>query len=160
VSPVGTYEDNFDTERWLAQVKLSGELTYSATTVMPSLQLSYTTDDQQSYINSFDILIPEQGIELGQVEVAVDFRHHIPLNNDRSSLDLTGGIAAIGSSVSGSGNADLVIPEYEGGRAKLKLGANYTLENGSVLALDTFYDGLGATGYESYGLQVGFNLPF
>ncbi len=160
VSPFGTYEDRFETERWLAQVKFSGELAYSATTVIPSLQLTYTTDEQQSYTNSLDILIPQQGVEVGQLELAVDFRHQIPLKNDRTALELTGGIAAIGSATRGTGNADLVTPEYEGGRARLKMGTNYTLENGSKLILDTFYDGIGTGGYESYGLQLGFSLAF
>jgi outer membrane autotransporter protein len=160
VSPLGTYTDSFYTERFLAQVKISGELAYSATTVMPSLQLSYTTDDQQSYTDSLNNLIPAQGVELGQAEFAIDFRHDVALKSDRASLEITGGISAIGSSTRGTGNASLVIPEYEGGRAKLKMGANYTLENGGTLALDAFYDGIGNSGYESYGLRLGFNLAF
>ncbi len=160
VSPLGTYTDSFDTERLLAQLKVSGELIYSATTLTPSLQLSYTTDDQEAYTDSLNNLILAQGVELGQAEAALGFRHDVMLKNDLVSLEMTGGIAAIGSSTRGTGNADLVIPEYEGGRAKLKMGANYTLANGGMLALDTFYDGIGTKGYESYGLQVGFNLAF
>lgn len=160
VSPFGTYTDGFDTERVLAQLKVAGELQYNATTVIPSLQLTYTSDNQDAYVDSLDNLVPEQGIEIGQAEVGLDFRHAVSLHHNSAALMLTGGVAAIGSSTSGSGNADLVIPTYEGGRGKVKLGANYTLADGGMLAVDAFYDGIGTSGYESYGLQVGFNLAF
>lgn len=160
ISPLGTYTDRFDTDRWLAQLKVSGELMYGATTVVPSLQLSYTTDDQHAYTDSLDNLVPAQSVELGQAEFAVDFSHDVAVKDPHASLELTGGIAAIGSSTNGTGHADLIVPEYEGGRAKLKMGVNYTLQNGGTLALDTFYDGIGTSDYESYGLQVGFNLAF
>ena len=160
VSPLGTYTDRFDTERLLAQAKISGELTYSATTLIPSLQVSYTTDDQDAYTDSLNNLIPAQGVELAQAEIAVDFRHDVALKDGNTSLELTGGIAATGSSTSGAGNADLIVPEYEGGRAKVKMGANYTMANGATLGMGTFYDGIGTKNYESFGLQVGFNFEF
>jgi hypothetical protein len=160
VSPFGTYTDSFDTERVLAQLKVAGELQYNATTVIPSLQLAYTSDDQDAYVDSLDNLIPAQGIEIGQADVGLGFRHEVSLTDSNASLILTGGVAAIGSSTSGTGNADLVIPPFEGGRGKVKLGANYTMANGGALAMDTFYDGIGTSGYESYGLQISFNLTF
>lgn len=48
-SPFGTYTDSFDTERLLAKFKVASELEYDRTTLMPSMQLSYTTDDQKAY---------------------------------------------------------------------------------------------------------------
>ncbi len=126
----------------------------------PSLGISYTTDDQDAYTDSLGNFIPEQGIDLAQIELGLEFSHYIPMQNEGSILELTGGITAIGSSTSGSGNATLVVPEFEGGRARLKLGANYTMVNGGRLVLDTFYDGIGASGFEGYGVQIGFDLKF
>ena len=160
VSPLGTYTDRFESERVLAQFKVSGELVYSATTLIPSLQLSYTTDDQKAYVDSLDNKIPAQGIELGQAELGMDFRHVLQLADSVKTIELAGGLAAIGSSTRGSGNADLIVPEYEGARAKLKLGLNYTMANGGTFSVDTFYDGIGARGYESLGLQARYNLTF
>lgn len=160
VSPLGTYTDQFDTERMLAQVKVSGEMQYGATTVLPSLQLSYTTDDQDAYVDGLGNVIPKQGVALRQAEIGVDFRQTIALENCNATLELNGGFAAIGASTKGTGNADLIIPNYEGGRAKVKFGAQYMMENGAILTMDTFYDGIGASGYESVGLQVGFNFEF
>ncbi|MBW4960643.1 Ig-like domain-containing protein [Sulfitobacter sp. CW3] len=160
VSPIGTYTDTFETERWLAQVNVSGELQFHATTLIPSVQLAYTTDDQAAYTDGLGNMIPSQGIEIWQAAIGLDIRHDVALQNSKASLELTGGIAAIGASTRGAGNSSGVTPSYEGIRARLNMGANYTMENGARLTLETFYDGIGVSSYESYGVQVGFNLAF
>ena len=160
ITPLGTYTDNFETERVLAQLKVSGELAYSDTTLIPSMQFSYTTDDQKTYVDNLDNVIPAQGVELRQVELGMDFRHVLLREGSTTSLELTGGIAAISSSTRGSGNAALIVPEYEGERAKITLGTNYTMANGGKLTVGTFYDGIGTNGYESLSLQAGYNLTF
>lgn len=160
ISPFGTYSDRFETQRLLAQFKVTGEIGQGRTTWMPSVQLSYTTDTQKAYIDGLGNLIPEQGFELLQAELGLDVRHQVRLPRSSGALELTGGLAFVGSSTKGSGNASLVVPEYEGGRGKVKAGANYSLPNGAVLTVDAYYDGIGTAGYESFGVQFGFNLTF
>ncbi|MBC7284899.1 Ig-like domain-containing protein, partial [Hoeflea sp.] len=160
ISPFGTYTDRFDTERLLALAKVTGKLVYGATTFMPSLQFSHTADDQKAYTDSLANLIPAQGITLGQLEFGLDFRHLIALSDAARTLELTGGFAAITSWSDGTGYTQQVVPEYEGRRAKVKLGLNYTMDNGGALVLDGFYDGIGASGYESMGVKAGFKLGF
>ena len=160
VSPIGTYTDRFDTKRLLAMAKISGEMQYDRTKIMPSLQVSYTTDDQESYVDRFGNTIPGQGITLGQIELGVDFSHFFVWEENGRSIELTGGIAAIGSSVRGRGYASTVAPEYEGGRAKIKLGLNYRTKNGGSFFVDSEYDGIGAKNFESYGLRIGYDLDF
>ena len=160
VSPFGIYTDNFETERVLAMFKIAGDVEQGATTWMPSVQVSYTTDDQEAYTDSLGNVIPEQGIALGQVELGLDLSHFVPLSDSHAALELTGGIAAIGSSTDGSGYASQVVPEYEGGRARIRLGANYEAEGGSTFSIDAFYDGIGARGFEDFGLQARVALTF
>ncbi|MEL0435965.1 Ig-like domain-containing protein [Phycobacter sp. K97] len=160
ISPFGTYSDRFETQRLLAQFKVTGEIGQGRTTWMPSVQLSYTTDTQKAYIDGLGNFIPEQGFELLQAELGLDVRHQVRLPRSSGALELTGGLAFVGSSTKGSGNASLVVPEYEGGRGKVKAGANYSLPNGAVLTVDAYYDGIGTAGYESFGVQFGFNLTF
>ncbi|WP_297339447.1 Ig-like domain-containing protein [Pseudophaeobacter sp.] len=160
ISPFGTYADSFETERLLAQFKMSGEIDQGRTTWMPSVQLSYTTDTQRAYTDGLGNVIPEQGFELMQAELGLDVHHQVRLPRSSGALELTGGLAFVGSSTKGTGNASLVVPAYEGGRGKVKAGANYALPNGAILAVDAYYDGIGTAGYESYGVQFGFNLTF
>jgi hypothetical protein len=160
IRPFGTYTDNFDSERLLAQLKVSGVLEYGVTKLFPSLAASYTSDDQQAYTDSLGIIIPKQGIELGQVELGMAFETPAPFYDGSGAMILTGGIMGIGSFTDGSGNPSSVVPEYEGGRAKIDLGLNYDMTNGGRFLAEMFYDGIGASGYESYGVTLGFNLEF
>jgi hypothetical protein len=160
ISPFGTFTDSFDTERVLAQIKASGQIKQGNTTLIPSLQASYTSDDQEAYTDGLNNLIPSQEIELAQFELGLDFITPMPFYTGSGKMDLTGGIAGIQSYTSISGNPAPVVPEYEGGRARVNLGMNYTMANQSRLVIDTFYDGIGTGGFESYGFQFGFDLAF
>lgn len=160
ISPLGADADRFETERLLAQLKVTGEINQGRTTWMPSVQLSYTTDTQKAYTDGLGNLIPEQGLELTQAEIGLDVRHQIGLPGRSGAWELTGGLSFVGSSVKGAGNASLVVPEYAGGRGKVKAGASYTLANGAILTVNAFHDGIGTAGYESSGVQFGFNLTF
>ena len=158
VSPFGTYEDSVDTTRLLAQLKVAGELAYGATTLSPFVDASYTTDDQDSYIDSLGNPIPEQGITLGQIEVGMDFSVMMPVNTEE--LELWGGVSGIWSHTSGSGYASTVTPDYEGGRARVELGINHQISIDQSFTAGTYYDGIGAGDYESYGLSLGYQMQF
>lgn len=160
ISPFGTYSDRFKTQRLLTQLKVTGEARRGRTTWMPSVQLSYTSDTQRAYTDGLGNSVPEQGVELIQAELGLDVRHQLRLPRNSGALELTGGLAYVGSSNRGSGHASLVVPEYADGHGKVKAGANYTLPNGAVLAVDVYNEGIGAAGYESYGVQFGFDLRF
>ncbi|WP_161631341.1 Ig-like domain-containing protein [Pseudophaeobacter arcticus] len=160
VSPFGTYTDKVDTERFLAMLKVSGSMLYGKTTLIPKAQLTYTTDDQKAYRDSLGNLIPDLGVAWGQVELGLDFETPLETRRGNGALLLFGGISAIGSHVKNSGNAVTVSSNLEGGRARAELGLSYQFADQGVFQVETFYDGIGMSGYESYGLQVGLDLKF
>lgn len=73
---------------------------------------------------------------------------------------LTGGLAGVWSSTSGTAVAQTVIPAYAGWRGKLDLGLRYTWTYGGALDLSANYDGLGVSGYEDYGLSLSYTHRF
>jgi hypothetical protein len=158
ITPFGTYTDSFKTDRWLAQVRLTGEFQQGTTTLMPSIDLSYTQDAQRSYLDSLGNAIPKQSLKLGQIAVGLDFIHPVEIRS--GALELTGGIFGIWSHTSGTGTAATVIPAYEGGRARTKLGLHYTSPGGGRFNVDVTYDGIGAKNFESYGMELGYALDF
>ncbi|MDF3414656.1 hypothetical protein HKX54_09345 [Sulfitobacter sp. M57] len=158
VSPFGIYEDSFDSERLLAQVKVAGALNFGTTTVMPFLDASYAKDDQDGYVDSLGNAIAEQGITLGQIELGMDFSKMI--NVASGDLELWGGASAIWSHTSGSGYAATVSPSYEGGRGRVELGVNYEISATQQVTAATHFDGIGAKNYESYGMSLGYGLQF
>jgi hypothetical protein len=161
ISPFGTYTDSFSTDRLLATLRVSGVLTYGETRLFPSLQASYATDEQHAYTDSLSNEIPDQKLELGQFELGMGFETPAPFYQGSGDLTLTGGLKGIISHTGGTGQAATVVPAYDSARARIDLGLNTsTLGNGGQLNIATFYDGIGASGFESYGLSLDFSLEF
>ncbi|MGB3496269.1 MAG: Ig-like domain-containing protein, partial [Elainellaceae cyanobacterium] len=159
ISPFGTYEDDFDTTRALAQFKVTGEYTYDpATTLYPFFDASYVTDEQKSYVDSLGNMIPEQGISLGQIEIGMDFKRSLPVIT--GELEVSGGVSGIWSQTGGSGFASTIVPDFEGGRGRVELGVNRVMSANRQLSAATFYDGIGASDFESFGLSLGYEMKF
>ena len=153
ISPLGTYTDSFETERWLAQLRATGEYKLRNTTLMPLLDVTYTEDNQRAYTDSLGNTIPSQAVDLMQVSAGLDFSTPIPVQ--MGNLELTGGIKGIYSSTNGGTAA----PEFENWRGRTTLGLNYDTGRGGTLKFGSFYDGLG-TNYESYGASLNFDMKF
>ncbi|MFS4582932.1 Ig-like domain-containing protein [Phaeobacter sp. C3_T13_0] len=158
IQPFGTYKDKFETKRLLAQLKVSGQLEYGETTLIPSLAGSYVADTQLAYTDSLGNHIAEQGIELGQLELGLDFETPAAILGQLWTLG--GGVSAIYSTTSGSGAAQSVVTNYNGGRARLELSGSTIFSNGAYLNLGASYDGIGASGFEAVGFELGFQWEF
>jgi hypothetical protein len=153
ISPLDTYTDSFETERWLAQLRATGEYQVQATTLMPLLDFTYTDDSQKAYTDSLGNTIPGQTVSLKQLTAGMDFS--TPISVSTGALELTGGLSGIYSSTDGGAAA----PEFENWRGRTHLGLNYGMASGATLSATTFYDGIG-TDYEGYGASLGFDLKF
>ncbi len=158
VSPFGTYTDVFDTDRALVQAKVAGQMIYGRTTLSPNVDLSYTTDRQKPYTDGLGNPVPAQRIELAQVSVGLDIRQDV--ETAFGPLQLTGGISGIWSHNSGTGVASTVVPAFEGGRAKINFGLRQTFTDGATLGLSGYYDGIGSSGYDSWGLAIDYVFVF
>jgi hypothetical protein len=158
ISPFATYEDRFNSTRVLAQFKVSGEFETGGTKLSPFVDASYTTDDQHAYVDGLGNTIPTQAIALGQLELGVDFSRIFDLGT--GSLEVFGGVSGIWANTGGSGYVSTVTPNYEGGRGRVEFGLNRVMSQYQWLKATTFYDGLGADGYESYGFAVSSETRF
>lgn len=158
ISPFGTYEDSFDSDRWLVQSRVTGEIKRGALTLMPLLDVSYASDDQKAYTDSLGNLIPQQDFSLTTARLGVDFSH--PLQVSRGEMMLTGGLSGIWSTTSGTGTAPGVTPIGDTARARADLGLDYRLENNSLLAANVFYDGIGESGFENYSISLIWQMAF
>ena len=158
IRPNGTYTDQFDTRRILAQLKVAGQLDYETVILTPSLSGAYTRDTQMAYTDSFGNRIPEQGIELLQLEMGLELETETTIMGHPWLLG--GGISGLYSRTSGSGSALNLIAGHDGGRARLDLSGSTEIRGGGQLKLEAFYDGIGASGYEAMGLALGFQWDF
>ncbi len=160
ISPLGTYRDDFDTERQLARLRLSGEAVYGSTTLFPSLSYSNVQDRQKPYTDSLGNRIGAQRLEIEQLSVGLNFAHDIALTDPAKRLEVTGGLELLRSAIRGS-RADQPFPSddrTEGGR--INLGTDYQFSEHGQFNMSTYYDWSGSADYEGYGLKLGVSLDF
>ena len=66
-SPLGTYTDDFKTERTLLTGRLTGDWTANAWHFEPSAQIVHFQDKAEAYTNGLGVAVPGQTASLGQV---------------------------------------------------------------------------------------------
>jgi hypothetical protein len=92
VSPFGTYVDAFDTDRLLAQARVTGQLLRPRMIWMPFFDLSFVRDTQNAYQNALGDVVPELTVNLTQLSGGLDFQRPITLARG-GDLTLAGGVA-------------------------------------------------------------------
>lgn len=159
VSPLGTYTDEFETERWLASFKLKGDYVLDMVTFRPSVSVSYFEEEQESYTDGLSNIIPSQTVSLGEVKFGPEFIRDFVLSDGsvfRPSIGISGvwnfGIEE-GASPQGYalGNDDL--------RARLDVGFSLSNPHGMMMSVGAYYDGLAVDEYESMGGKVNVSVP-
>jgi hypothetical protein len=160
ISPDGTYTDTFASDRMLATLKVSGVMEHGTTTLIPSVQASYTADQQDAYTDGLGNEIAAQGVEQGQIALGLGFETPAPFHAGGNIVSLNGGLSGIGSFISQTGDMLASEPASESWRAKIDLGFDVSLRSGGFVAVNTYFDGIGDAGYESYGAEVSYRFEF
>lgn len=158
-SPQSTYTDRFRGDRRLAQIRVSGKLERRQITLIPSVQASYVSDRREAYVDGLGQIVPEQGLALSRFEIGLGFERAVAMPQGRGQMKITGGIKAIGSSVSGIGDLSRV-PNYARRQARIDFGTDYRMTNGGRVVASAYLDGIGVKDYENFGGQFGFSLKF
>ncbi len=126
----------FGTERWLAQVRIEGDVELDAgLRLTPFADLLSTRDRQLRFTDSLGRLVGGQAVSLGQAKAGIDFRLPIPAN-------------------------DGALAGFAGGRARVDLGFDYRLGDAVGIELKGYYDGIGTPNYGSYGLDGSLKIRF
>ena len=69
INPIGTYQDSFATNRWLARGNLTGNWVFGNFRFTPSAGVTYASEHQLGYIDSLGVSIPSQTVSLGRLSV-------------------------------------------------------------------------------------------
>lgn len=158
ISPLGTYTDDFDGERWFGQARITGESKQEQLTLFPYLDFSHVSEKQDAYVDGLSNAVAGQSIRLSTLSLGLDFSHPLPAQT--GALTLIGGVSGVWSDTSGSGTAAGIVPGGDTTRGRIELGLDYQLHSNKRLALGTFYDGIGASDYDSYGMSFSLDTKF
>ncbi|MGU9957670.1 MAG: hypothetical protein ACNYPI_08635 [Arenicellales bacterium WSBS_2016_MAG_OTU3] len=159
ISPSNTYTDSFDSDRYLAQFRITGLswLPNGNHNARYRLHLHRRHGRHHRQPPPPDRRTKRR---LTQMTFGLDFK--LPIAMQTETLDFTGGLSGIIRSVGGNGGKSE--SDIKGGRGRMELGLNYRRsENGNgnrvTLIATTFYDGI-SSDYESYGVNFSVGMEF
>ena len=159
MSPIGTYTDSFNTDRWLTTARLTGNWTSGNWRLTPSAAFKYAEEEQGAYTDANGIRITGQTASLGRIEFGPEFGYRWMLADGtlvEPQLALygvwnfeNGGSLLVGDT--------LVTPDDFTGR--LEGGVLVQLPKGMSFRGAAAYDGVGSDDYEAVTGKVWINLP-
>ena len=159
VNPIGTYTDQFDTDRFLASLQVTGSMSMGNLNVNPAAELLYFHERQKSYIDTLGNTIPSQTLELGRVIFGPQFSYNMVLE-DGGTLTPSAKFEGIWDFRSKTSTTPTGSAETIGGlRGRADVGLAYTSPGGTSVRASGFYDGIGRSGFEAYGGQLEINVP-
>jgi outer membrane autotransporter protein len=155
------YHGKFDTERWLAEAILSGNLEAGAFTLTPDLRFTYIRENQKGYSVTDGVTTVDvngQQVDLGQLSVGLRAGHLMELDG-----------ANVRTYVAGRLFWDIENPDHltlGGGevstddlRAAITLGLDVATER-SRFGLEATYDGLLSNDLDAIGGRVSWTHQF
>ncbi len=160
IQPYLTYEDKFDSERWLVRGTLQGHWANGPWTFSPSATLGYIEDTTQAYTDSLGVGIPSIKSTLGQLKFGPEIARR-QVFADGSSIEPRAKLEAIWNFAHSASGAlpgeDAAAPDDWRGRVELGLKMQST--GGIVLDLSSGYDGLGSDNYHAVTGKVTARVP-
>lgn len=161
VNPLGTYTDNFQTERWMVKGAVTGDFSAGPWKFAPAVSAYYFEETQELYIDTLGNTIEEQMIDLGRLAFGPKISFDRALSDE---IVMTPHIKLQGIwDFNPSDQVDLDgVAVYSTGevRARIEAGVDLSVLTGGSLSLSGFYDGLGTDTLEAYGGMIRLYIPF
>lgn len=155
VSPLGTYVDAFKTDRALYVGSLTGELSLDSKTVFrPTLSVRYISDAQKAYVDRFNIAVPAQTLDQGDISLSPRISHEMTFAGDWTAKPYAEleAIVPFGTPGTLSFSSDA--------RARLNFGADVTSASGVRVGFSVFHDGIGVSDFRDSGFAVNLGVGF
>ena len=158
---------SFDTRRLLAQIRVEGEIAISGRNhgddggnrdrevprLRPYADLRWVEDRAEAFTDNINNRVPGQSVSIGQLELGSNVE--IPMAVRTGELTFIGGLGLIYSNTEGD-----YIPSDSRAYGRGEIGFSYDLDDNLRIDLDSFYDGIGTSRYEGYGLSLSAEMKF
>ena len=154
---LGTRTGSFDTTRMLAQLRMEGEIALTdrenGSQLLPYVDAGWIEEKAAAFTDTTGNRVPGQKVSTGQLELGSNLR--IPVSMNHGAMTLTGGLGMIWSNTKGQ-----YITSDTQGRGRGEIGFSYDLNENVQIEFESFYDGIGTSEYESYGLSLRAEMKF
>jgi len=161
VNPLGLYEDDFDTDRWMLRANLTGEYSDGGPwTLRPQATLTHFEESQDAYTDSLGIAIPGQSITLGRFAAGPEVIWRHPRANG-GHFELSTRMRAVWDYHPAEllGEAGLLTGGESDLRADGRFGAGAVFANGAMLGLEVSLAGIGDGDFEANSARINFRVP-
>ena len=154
---LGTRTGSFDTTRMLAQLRMEGDIALTdrenGSQLLPYVDAGWVEEKAAAFTDTTGNRIPGQKVSTGQLELGSNLRMPVAMNH--GAMTLTGGLGVIWSNTKGQH-----ITSDTQGRGRGEIGFSYDLNENVQIDFESFYDGIGTSDYESYGLSLRAEMKF
>jgi hypothetical protein len=159
INPIGTYTDEFETDRWMVEMNLAGDILMGAWRVTPGIGLAYFTEQQDAYRDSLNFLIPSQRITIGRLSMGPEIAYRIE-NADGSYFEPYINLSALYD----YDDADVInaagqLQTLGHLRGDARLGLTAELANGGRITGEITLIGLGEGEFEANNAMLRIRLP-
>ena len=158
---LGVRTGSFDTTQLLAQIRVEGEIALSdrdeGPRLIPYADARWIEDRAEEFTdrigNRFVNRVPGQKVSTGQLELGSNVE--IPVAVNHGEMTLTSGLGLVYANTEGD-----YIPSDSRGRGRGEIGFSYGLDTNVRIDFEIFYDGIGTSRYEGYGLSLNAEMKF
>ncbi len=153
VSPLGTFEDDVTTDRFLTTASLIGQMQWDEVTIRPQVRASYYRAETQAYTDSLGVAVPGSILETGTLEFGPSFEKSYDIGD---SFVFTPKFSFDGVWTFAERNTTpaAIARSNDGLSGRVQAGVDLTSSDGFTLSLSGRYDGIGQSDYEVYSGSV------
>jgi len=155
ISPLGTYVDEFSSERWLVSLALVGDFDFGAINIQPNLSVNYFEETTKAYTDSFAVQIASQATKLGDVELGSRFGWSTPSGSLSQYIAVDGVYTFEATGLSGAANSI-----NTGLRGRVEYGGTILTTSSGTWDYSLAYDGLGDPEYSAITSSLGYSVNF
>ena len=156
-SALGVRTGSFDTTRLLAQLRMEGEVALMdrkyGPHLIPYVDASWIEEKAAAFTDTIGNRVPGQKVSIGQFEMGSNVE--IPIAVSHGAMTLTGGLGLVYSNTEGD-----QVPSGSHSRGRGEIGVSIDLDENVDLEFESFFDGIGSSGYEGYGVSLSAEIRF
>ena len=151
---LGQRRGEFGTERWLANLRVEGEvlLDYGNIKIIPHLDAGWVREEADPFLDDKGIQVPGQTVRFEALELGSDIE--IPVHTGQQGI-LTGGLSVILTREQDWREGAVRASTVYDVRGRADLGVDYMLDNETYLELGGFYDGVGDSEFDHRSFSLG-----
>ena len=154
---LGERRGSFDTRRLLAQLRMEGEIVLEdgdyGPRLIPYADALWIKERAKGFTDSVGNRVPGQTVGIGHLEFGSNLE--IPIVTAHGAMTFIGGLGVVYSNT----ESDYIRSESRG-RGRVEMGFSYNRDDNVLIDFESYYDGIGTSKYESYGLRLAATLKF